>query len=156
MQEPDDGRALTLRMCRAGISRTGRPRVDQTWMHLWLKMRGNSQLLYLGDLSTDGLIESAASSWSDPCPPRLLYSLPTSSSRLPNDPINASTSSHLQIRWATYHGVSKPGRETAPGFSLRGRGAPQKRLLSPLLFPCSGGGGIAFCQPVQIDDEGSL
>jgi hypothetical protein len=28
----------------------------------------------------------------------------------------------------SFRSVSKPGRETAPGFSLGGRGAPQKRL----------------------------
>src|SRR3984893_18600708 len=28
----------------------------------------------------------------------------------------------------SFRSVPKPGRETAPGFSLRGRGAPQKRL----------------------------
>src|SRR5437588_11863894 len=61
-----------------------------------------------------------------------------------------------------------PAQETAPGFSLRGRGAPQK---TPCCFeatfrggaehaccrPCYGpvrrAAGFAFCQPVQIDDE---
>ena len=56
-----------------------------------------------------------------------------------------------------------PGGKTAPGFSLRGRGHPKNArggaehaCCCACYVPVRGRRDLLFCQPVQIDDEGSL